>query len=54
MYRKPRTQTLLGEDSWEVQDFEEWHRVYRGTLLIRKRTPQGPYDRPVPRVLGGP
>ena len=25
----------------------------RGTSLIRKRTPLGPYRRPVPRVLGG-
>jgi len=24
---------------------------YRGTLLIRKRTPLGPYRRPMPRVL---
>jgi hypothetical protein len=28
-------------------------RVYRGTLPIRKRTTQGPYRRPMPRVLGG-
>ena len=28
--------------------------VYRGTSLIRKRTPLGPYRRPMPRgVLGG-
>ena len=26
---------------------------YRGTSLIRKRTPRGPYRRPMPRVLGG-
>ena len=26
--------------------------AYRGTSLIRKRTPLGPYRRPVPRVLG--
>jgi len=26
---------------------------YRGTSLIRKRTPLGPYRRPMPRVLGG-
>jgi len=26
---------------------------YRGTSLIRKRTPLGPYCRPMPRVLGG-
>ena len=26
---------------------------YRGTSLIRKRTPLGPYSRPTPRVLGG-
>jgi hypothetical protein len=25
---------------------------YRGTSLIRKRTPLGPYRRPMPRVLG--
>ena len=27
--------------------------AYRGTSLIRKRTPLGPYSRPTPRVLGG-
>jgi len=26
---------------------------HRGTSLIRKRTPLGPYGRPMPRVLGG-
>ena len=26
---------------------------YRGTSLIRKRTPLGPYRRPMPKVLGG-
>ena len=26
--------------------------LYRDTSLIRKRTPLGPYRRPVPRVLG--
>ena len=26
--------------------------LYRGTLLIRKRSPLGPYRRPMPRVLG--
>ena len=28
-------------------------RVYRGTSLIRKRTPIGPYCRIMPKVLGG-
>ena len=28
-------------------------RVYRGTSLIRKRTPLGPYCRSMPRVVGG-
>ena len=27
--------------------------VYRGNSLTRKRTPLGPYRRPMPRVLGG-
>jgi hypothetical protein len=27
--------------------------MYRGTSLIRKRTPLGPYRRKIPRVLGG-
>ena len=27
--------------------------VYRGTSLLIKRTPLGPYRRPMPRVLGG-
>ena len=26
---------------------------YRGTSPIRKRTPLGPYRRPMPRILGG-
>ena len=26
---------------------------YRGTSIIRKCTPLGPYRRPMPRVLGG-
>jgi len=26
-------------------------RVYRGTSLIRKRLPLGPYGRPLPRAL---
>ena len=29
------------------------HWSYRGTSLIRKRTPLGPFRRPVPRLLGG-
>ena len=28
-------------------------RTYRGTSLIAKRTPLGPYRRPMHRVLGG-
>ena len=28
-------------------------RAYRGTSLTRKRTPLGPYGRPMPRALGG-
>ena len=28
-------------------------QAYRGTSLTRKRTPLGPYRRPMPRVLGG-
>ena len=31
----------------------ECSRGYRDTLLIRKRTPLGPYRRPMPRVLKG-
>ena len=27
--------------------------AYRGTSLTKKRTPLGPYRRPMPRVLGG-
>ena len=27
--------------------------MYRGTSLVRKRTPVGPYRRPTPRVQGG-
>ena len=29
------------------------HAFYRGTSLIRKRPPLGPFRRPLPRVLGG-
>ena len=28
--------------------------THTGTLLMRKRTPLGPYSRPMPGVLGGP
>ena len=31
----------------------EWSNLYRGTSPTRKRTPLGPYRRPLPRVLGG-
>ena len=30
-----------------------WLSAYRGTSLIRKDRPLGPYRRPMPRVLGG-
>jgi len=40
---KMNTMTMLGKDDLP----------YRGTSLIRKRTPLGPYRRPMPRVLGG-
>ena len=29
------------------------HNLYTGTSLTRKRTPLGPYRRPMPRVLEG-
>ena len=39
-----------GGGSWHAEHaFEKY--VYRGALLIRKRTPLGPYRRPVHRVL---
>jgi len=44
----------------EEGDFSEpGGKYYRGTFLIRKRHPIGPYSRPVPRALwwswgGGP
>jgi len=28
-------------------------RAYMGSSLVRKRTPLGPYRRPMPGVLGG-
>ena len=31
----------------------EYLARYKGTLLVRKRDPLGPYRRPLPRVLGG-
>ena len=45
-----------GEDG-PARDRAQWGvggdgREYRGTSLIRKRTPLGPYRRPMPRVLG--
>jgi len=33
-------------------EIKETHCPYRGTSLIRKRNPQGPYRKPVPRILG--
>jgi hypothetical protein len=29
------------------------HALHRGTSLTRKRTPLGPFRKPMPRVLGG-
>ena len=38
-------------ESWEGHASKE-EMLYRGTSSIRKRTPLGPYRRPMPRVLG--
>jgi len=43
----------LGVESLEDLAMVETEVPYRGTLLIRKRTPLGPYRRPTPRILGG-
>ena len=37
--------------AWHAND--AFSKPYRGTSLTRKRTPLGPYRRPMPRVLGG-
>ena len=37
----------------EVSDESEGFSGYRGTSLIRKSAPTGPYSRSMPRVLGG-
>ena len=41
----PHTARRMGIDASPV--------AYRGTSLTRKRTPLGPYHRPMSRVLGG-
>ena len=48
---EPGGTTLKPEVSYE-RGTPVGSRVYRGTSLIRKRTPLGPYPRPMPRVLG--
>jgi len=37
----------------EPRPGRETVHMYRGTSLTKKRTPLGPYRRPMPRVLGG-
>jgi len=37
--------------NWE-RSLQILQRADRGTSLLRKRTPLGPYRRPMPRVLG--
>ena len=44
---RPGSQTRSSQP-WATRE----HR-YRGASLTRKRTPLGPYSRPMPRVLGG-
>ena len=41
------------EGLFQLAEDVAWPETYRGTSLTRKRTPLGPYRRPVPRVLGG-
>ena len=43
--------SLVGTSVRSVRFFKV--TPYRDTSLIRKRTPLGPYRRPMPRVLGG-
>jgi len=38
---------------WTHEGGDSVKSRYRGTSLTRKRTPLGPYRRPMPRVLGG-
>ena len=45
----PQPQIVICEFGVGVLGFGE----YRCTSLIRKRTPSGPYCRPMPRVIGG-
>jgi len=40
------------EEEWGNRGDEGCLSAYRGTSLIRKHTPLGPYHRPMPRVLG--
>ena len=42
-----RSRVLLGPSR-----FVDSQHIYRGTSLTRKRTPLGPFRRPMPRVLG--
>ena len=43
-----RGETVGRESGWGTLP-----RVYRGTLLIRKRNPLGPFSRTMPRALWG-
>ena len=36
-----------------VSQHSECFEEYRGTSLIKKRNPLGPYSRPLPRILEG-
>ena len=45
--------TLHGVVSPEFLDYDVGIALYRGTLLIRKRPPLGPYNSPMPRALWG-
>ena len=42
-------------DGWECPYHRHVYKkeIYRGTSLIRKRRPLGPYSRPMPRILEG-
>ena len=49
MHLRPTKRTILSRENGGLN-----HTVgYRGTLVTGKRTPLGPYRRPMSRVLGG-
>jgi hypothetical protein len=56
LLRKWCNSSSMIDTSLDVRTILDWQyfpTLYRGTSLITKCTPLGPYSRTMPRVLGG-